>query len=143
MAKRWAHSSINDLTGAIEKYRRGNEGDFRQALAIADGATETLMRSFLIFEHGEEPPYDYPSLLKAAADRAKLPIELVDTILTYRLIRDGFQHHNMGKLARALKNTTLGLTLEKSYLEEYLEAVSKMVGMLAGDQIDFPGGDSK
>lgn len=137
MTKRWSHSAVNDLTGAIEKYQRGNEGDFRQALAIADGATETLMRSFLIFEHGENPPYDYPGLLNKVVDRAKLPPELVDTISTYRLIRDGFQHHNIKKVAKALKDTTLGLTLEKSYLREYLEAVSKMVHILTGEQIDI------
>lgn len=137
MTKMWFHSSVNDLTGAIEKYKRGNEGDFRQALTIADGATETLMRSFLVFEHDEDPPYDYPNLLKAVADKANLPPELVDTILTYRLIRDGFQHHNIEKLAKALKDTTLGLTLEKSYLEEYLQAISKMVYILTGEQIDI------
>jgi hypothetical protein len=138
MIERWSHSSINDLTGAVEKYRRGNEGDLRQALAIADGATETLMRSFLIFEHGEDPPYDYPDLLKKVADRAKLPAELVETISAYRLIRDGFQHHNIKKLERALKGTTVGLTLEKGYLREYLKAVSNMVHILTGEQIDIP-----
>lgn len=82
--------SLNTLKGAIEKLRRGAEGDFKQALIIADQATETIMRNYLVFVHDENPPYDYPSLLKRAAKKARVPLEIVDEIETFRLIRDVF-----------------------------------------------------
>lgn len=49
MIERWMRDSITTLKGAIEKFKRGDEGDFKQALIIADHATETIMRNYLIF----------------------------------------------------------------------------------------------
>lgn len=135
MTERWIRDSITALKSAIEKFRKGEEADFKQALIIADHATETIMRNYLIFVHNSNPPYNYGNLLDETAKKSGLSGEIIDTIKTFRLIRDGFQHHNIKKLAAGLKNTTTGLTLEKSYLEEYLEAVRKLIEYLANKQI--------
>jgi len=50
LANRWMREAIIILKGAIEKLKRGDEGDFKQALMIADHATETIMRNYLIFK---------------------------------------------------------------------------------------------
>jgi len=126
---------ITSLKGAMEKLARGDEGDYKQALIIADHATEAIMRTYLIFEEACNAPRDYPTLLKEACSRASVPADVREVLETFRLIRDGFQHHNIQKLGQGLKGTTTGLTLERSYLEEYLEAVQKLFGSLTGIQI--------
>lgn len=132
--------SITTLKGAMEKFNRGNEGDFKQALLIADHAMETIMRSYLIFQEDVDPPYDYPTLLKEVSKRANVSPDIVETIEMFHLLRDGFRHHNIKKIEKGLKGTTTGLTLEKSYLEEYLNAVRKLFENLTAIQID-KGGD--
>ena len=118
MDDRWMREAINTLKGAIEKFERGDEGDFKQALMIVDHATETIMRNYLIFKCNVNPPYDYPSLLKRACKKAKISVEIIETIETFHLIRDGFRHQNIRKIEKGLKGTTVGLTLERSYLED-------------------------
>lgn len=140
MNERWMRDSITTLKGAIEKFKRGNEGDFKQALIIADHATETIMRSYLIFKENDNPPHNYHSLLERVGNKADIPPDIIEVITTFRLIRDGFQHHNIKKIEKGLKGTATGLTLEKSYLEEYLSAVRKLFENLTGIQIDV-GGD--
>ena len=61
--------------------------------------------------------------------------EDVGTILTYRSVRDGFQHHNIERLAEALRNTTTGLTIERSYLKEYLDCVGRLFEAVTGRSI--------
>jgi len=140
MIERWMRDSMTALAGAIEKFKNGNEGDFKQALIIADHATETIMRNYLIFrENMSDLPYDYPSLLKEISIRAGIPLDINETIETFRLIRDGFHHFNLKKLEKGLKGTTTGLTLERSYLEDYLRAVCILFKYLTGIQIELGG----
>ena len=140
MPEGWMRDSITALKGAIEKLERGDEGDFKQALIIADHATETIMRNYLIFkEKLSLPPYQYPKLLKAVCKKVSIPSDISEIIDTFRLIRDGFHHHNLKKIEEGLKGTTTGLTLEKSYLEEYLEAVCKLFECLTEVQIGLGG----
>jgi len=127
--------AIVTLRGAIEKFKRGDEGDFKQALMIADHATETIMRNYLILKCNENPPYDYLSLLKNVCSRTKATPDVVETIETFRLVRDGFSHQNIKRIEKGLKGTTTGLTLERSYLEDYLKAVCKLFEYLAGVKI--------
>ncbi len=140
MTERWMRDSITALRGAIEKFERGNEGDFKQALIIADHATETIMRNYLIFKENIDPPFHYPSLLNQVRLRANILPDIIEVIETFRLLRDGFHHHNIKKIENGLKGTTTGLTLERSYLEEYLNAVRKLFEKLTDIQIDV-GGD--
>ncbi|MBA7478079.1 hypothetical protein ES707_13495 [subsurface metagenome] len=140
MDERWMRDSITALRGAIEKLNRGNEGDFKQALIIADHATEIIMRNYLIFKRNIDPPYDYLSLLKQVKDRVSISSELSEIIETFRLLRDGFEHNNIKKIEKGLKGTTTGLTLERSSLEEYLTAIRKLFEILTGGQIDVEGG---
>lgn len=135
MNERWMRDSITTLKGAIEKYNRGNEGDFKQALIIADQATETIMRNYLIFKENIDPPFDYPSLLKKVRKRVNISPDVIDTIKTFRLLRAGFQHHNIKKIENGLKGTTTGLTLEKSYLEDYLKDVCMLFKHITGIKI--------
>jgi hypothetical protein len=137
MDDRWMREAVITLKGALEKFKRADEGDFKQALIIADNATETIMRNYLIFRCNENPPYDYPSLLKKACEKAKMPMEIIETIETFRLIRDGFGHQNIGKIEKGLKGTTIGLTLERSFLEDYLRTVCKLFESLTGVQISI------
>lgn len=139
MIERWMRDSITTLGGAIEKFKRGDEGDFKQALIIADHATETIMRNYLIFKENDDPPHDYPLLLKKVGNRVNIPSDVIEVITTFRLIRNGFHHHNIKKIEKGLKGTTTGLTLEKSYLEEYLNAVRKLFENLTDIQIDIGG----
>ena len=140
MTERWMRDSITALNSAIEKFNDGKEGDFKQALIIADHASETIMRNYLIFkENMNPPPYDYPSLLKEVNKKVNMPTDINDIIETFRLIRDGFHHHNLKKLEKGLKATTTGLTLEKSYLEDYLRAVCMLFKYLTDIQIDIGG----
>lgn len=139
MTERWMRDSITALKSAIEKFNNGKEGDFKQALIIADHATETIMRNYLIFKENVESPYDYPSLLKEVSKKMKMPADINETIETFRLMRDGFQHHNLKNLEKGLKGTTTGLTLEKSYLEDYLGAVCMLFEYLTGIQIGLGG----
>jgi HEPN domain-containing protein len=132
---RWMRDALVTLNGAIEKFKRGNEGDFKQALMIADHATETIMRNYLIFKCNENPPYDYPSLLQNVCKKTKVEQDIVEIIEMFRLVRDGFFHQNIKKIEKGLKGTTLGLTLERSYLEDYLKAVCKLFEYLAGVKI--------
>jgi len=130
--------AIVALNGAIEKFKRGDEGDFKQALVIADNASETIMRHYLVFKCNEKNvPYDYPSLLRATLKKTSVPPDIADTIETFRLIRDGFSHQNIDKIGLGLRGTTVGLTLEKSYLEDYLKAVCKLVESLTNVQINL------
>jgi hypothetical protein len=137
MTERWIRDSITTLKGAIEKFRCGNEGDFKQALIIADHATETIMRNYLIFKETINPPYDYPSLLKEVNNRTKVSPDVIETIEMFRLVRDGFQHSNIKKIEKGLglEGTTTGLTLEKSYLEDYLRTVCMLFTHITGTQI--------
>lgn len=135
MNEKWMRDSITALRDAIEKYKRGNEGDFRHALIIADHATETVMRTYLIFKENINPPYDYPSLLKEVSKRANISPDVIDTIKTFRLLRAGFHHHNIKKIEKGLKGTTTGLTLEKSYLEDYLKDVCMLFKHITGIKI--------
>ena len=139
MIERWMRDSITALKSAIEKFNNGNEGDFKQALIIADHATETIMRNYLIFIENANPPYDYPSLLKEVGKRVRIPLDINETIETFHPIRDGFHHHNLKKLEKGLKGTTTGLTLEKSYLEDYLKAVCTLFKCLTDIQINIGG----
>jgi len=140
MTERWMRESITILKSAIEKFENGKEGDFKQALMTADHATETIMRNYLIFkENMKNLPYDYPSLLKEVNKKVKMDTDINETIETFRLIRDGFRHHNLQKFEKGLKGTTTGLTLEKSYLEDYLIAVCALFKYLTGIQIDIGG----
>lgn len=132
MAERWVRDPITALRGAMEKLQRGNEGDYKQALIIADHATEAIMRNYLIFKENSNPPFDYPSLLEEACRKSNISPDVIETIGTFRLIRDGLHHHNIKKLEKGLKGTTTGLTLEKSYLEEYLNAVRILFKKLTG-----------
>jgi len=131
----WNREAIAVLKGAIEKLHRGTEGDFKQALIIADGATETLMRNYLVFKCKEKSPYDYPSLLKKACQEAKVSTEIIEIIEMFRLIRNGFYHQDITQVEKALKGTTTGLTLEKSFLQDYLENVCDLFEKLTGDKI--------
>lgn len=135
MIDRWIRDSITSLKSAMERFRQGREGDFKQAIIIADHAIESIMRNYLIFVHNINPPYSYGDLLDEVAKKSDLSGGIIDTIRTFRLIRDGFHHHNIKKLEDGLRKTTTGLTLEKSYLEEYLEAVGKLIEHLAHKQI--------
>ena len=140
MTERWMRESITILKSAIEKFKNGKEGDFKQALMTADHATETIMRNYLIFkENMKNLPYDYPSLLKEVNKKVNILNDINETIKTFRLIRDGFRHHNLKKFEKGLKGTTTGLTLEKSYLEDYLIAVCTLFKYLTGVQIDMGG----
>jgi HEPN domain-containing protein len=139
MTERWMRDSITALKSAIEKLNHGEEGDFKQALMIADQAIETIMRNYLIFKENIDPPYDYPSLLKEVSKRVSIPPDVTDTIQLFRLIRDGFYHYNLKKIDKALKSTTTGLTLEKSFLEDYLNAVCLLFKFLTNIQIDIGG----
>jgi len=139
MSERWMRDSITALKSAIEKFNNGKEGDFRQALIIADHATETIMRNYLIFKEKTNPPYDYPSLLEKVNNKINIPYDIIETIQTFRFIRDGFHHHNLKKIEKGLKGTTTGLTLEKSYLEDYLKAVSMFFKYLTGIEINIGG----
>jgi len=139
MIERWMRDPLTSLKGAIEKLRRGDEGDFKQALIIADHATEAIMRNYLIFEKRDECPRNYPKLLEKVRNRSKVPTDVIEVIMTYRMIRDGFQHHNIEKIREGLKGTTTGLTLEKSYLEEYLNAVTKLFEGLTGIKLGTEG----
>jgi len=129
--------AITTLKGAIEKFKRGDEGDFKQALMIADHATETIMRNYLIFKCDENPPYNYISLLKRICSKTDISPDIVETMKTFRLIRDGFHHQNIKKIEKGLKGTTLGLTLERSYLEDYLKAVCKLFESITEVQISI------
>lgn len=131
--------SITALRGAIEKFSRGNEGDFKQALIIADHATETVMRNYLIFKENINPPYDYPSLLKKVNERANISPDVIETIEMFRLLRDGFQHRNIEKIEKGLKGTTTGLTLEKSHLDDYLRDVCRLFTHITSTQISIGG----
>jgi len=133
--------AITALSDAIEKFERGDEGDFRQALMMADNATETIMRNYLIFKCNDTPPYNYPQLLKKICKKIKASSDIVETMETFRLIRDGFQHQNIERLRRGLKGTTVGLTLERSHLEDYLKAVCRLFESLTGIQMKI--GQSK
>lgn len=135
MDDRWMREAITALKGAIEKFKRADEGDFKQALMIADNATETIMRNYLIFKCNEDSPYDYPSLLKRACEKAKISVEIIETIEEFRFVRDGFSHQNIRKIERGLKGTTLGLTLERSYLEDYLKTICRFFESITGVQI--------
>lgn len=139
ITERWMRDSMTALKSAIEKFEHGDEGDFKQALIIADHATETVMRNYLIFKEDVNPPYDYPALLREVTSRVGVPGDINETIETFRLIRDGFQHHNLKKLEKGLKGTTTGLTIEKSYLEDYLRVVCKLFKYLTGVQIELGG----
>lgn len=140
MTERWMRDSITALNSAIEKFNKGKEGDFKQALILADHASETIMRKYLIFKKNMNPtPYNYPSLLKEVSKKVKMDNDINDIIKTFRLIRDGFHHDNLKKLEKGLKVTTTGLTLEKSYLEDYLIAVCTLFKYLTGVQIDIGG----
>ena len=140
MTERWMRDSITALQSAIEKFNDGKEGDFKQALMTDDHATETIMRNYLIFkENMKNLPYDYPSLLKEVNKKVDMLNDINETIKTFRLIRDGFRHHNFQKFEKGLKGTTTGLTLEKSYLEDYLKAVCMLFKYLTGIQIDIGG----
>ena len=136
MADRWMREAITALNGAIEKFRRGDEGDFKQALMIADHATETIMRNYLIFRCNDTPPYNYPQLLETVCSKTKVSPDIIETIETFRLVRDGFHHQNIRKVERGLKGTTMGLTLERSYLEDYLTTVCKLFESLTGVKIN-------
>lgn len=131
--------SMTALRGAIEKFKRGDEGDFRQALIIADHATEAIMRNYLIFKENITPPHDYPSLLNVVCEKTNIPVDVIETIGIFRFIRDGFHHHDIGKIEKGLKGTTIGLTLEKSYLEDYLKAVCRLLTQITGNQISMGG----
>jgi hypothetical protein len=142
MIERWMRDSVTALKSAIEKFNNGKEGDFKQALIIADHATETIMRNYLIFKWNMNPPYDYPSLLKEVVKKVNSPPDVSETIEVFRLIRDGFQHHNLKKIEKGLKGTTTGLTLEKSYLEDYLRAVSMLFKYLTNIEINVGGNEN-
>jgi len=129
--------AITALKGAIEKFKRGDEGDFRQALMIADQATENIMINYLIFKCNDTPPYNYPELLETACSKTSVSSDTIETIEMFRLIRDGFRHQNIRKIERGLRGTTMGLTLERSYLEDYLQSVCKLFESLTGIQIDL------
>jgi HEPN domain-containing protein len=135
--ERWMREALTALKGAIEKFKRADEGDFKQALMIADNATETIMRNYLIFKCNENTPYDYPSLLRKACEKAKISSDIIETIELFRLIRDGFSHQNISKIERGLRSTTMGLTLERSYLEEYLKTVCMFFEVLTGVRISI------
>jgi len=137
MTDRWIREGIMTLKTAMEKFHCGNEGDFRQALTMADQATESIMRKYLIFVHDDKPPYNYPDLLDKIKKKVGLDPDLTEIIRTFRLIRDGFHHHNIKKLEKGLKGTTDGLTLEKSHLEDYLNAVCKLIKHLTGVEINI------
>ena len=139
MTERWMRDSITALKSAIKKFNNGKEGDFKQSLILADHATETIMRNYLIFKENMNPPYDYPSLLKEITKKVNLPPDISETIEIFRLIRDGFQHHNLKKIEKGLKGTTTGLTLERSYLEDYLRAVSILFKYLTNIEINVGG----
>jgi hypothetical protein len=55
-----------------------------------------------------------------------------DVSLSQRRI---FSSEHKKKIEKGLKGTTLGLTLERSYLEDYLKAVCKLFEYLAGVKI--------
>lgn len=140
MTERWMRDSITALNSAIEKFNKGKEGDFKQALILADHASETIMRKYLIFKKNMNPtPYNYPSLLKEVSKKVKMDNDIIDIIKTFRLIRDGFHHDNLKKLEKGLKVTTTGLTLEKSFLKDYLIAVCTLFKYLTDVQIDIGG----
>lgn len=139
MPEAWMRDPITSLKSAIEKLRRGDEGDYKQAIILADHATEAIMRNYLIFERTEECPYSYPSLLENVSKQTDIPIDVVEVLVTYRLIRDGFHHHNIVKIGEGLKGTTTGLTLERSYLEEYLNAVAVLFERLTGFKVGLEG----
>jgi len=142
MTERWMRDSVTALKSAIEKFNNSKEGDFKHALIIADHATETIMRNYLIFKENMDPPYGYPSLLKEVSKKVRMPTEINEDIETFRSIRDGFAHHNLKKLEKGLKGTTTGLTLEKSYLKDYLMAVCMLFKYLTGIQIEIGGNEN-
>ncbi len=139
MDERWMRESINSLLSAIEKFNRGKEGDFKQALIIADQASEIIMRNYLIFKEKINPPRNYHFLLKKVDEKVNIPSDVTETIKLFRLIRDGFQHYNLKNIDEALESTTTGLTLEKSFLEDYLNAVCSLFKFLTNIQIDIRG----
>lgn len=139
MPEGWMRDSITALKSAIKKLERGDEGDFKQALIIADHATEIIMRNYLTFKEKLRAPYQYPKLLKAVCEKISIPSNVSEIIDIYHLIRDGFQHQNLEKIEKGLKGTTTGLTLEKSFLEEYLNAACKLFECLTEVKIGLGG----
>jgi len=139
MTERWMRDSATALKAAIGKFKSGNEGDFKQALIIADHAAETIMRNYLIFIKNSEPPFDYPSLLRQVGKSVNIAPDIVETVMTFRLLRDGFHHHRLKNIEKGLKGTTTGLTLERSYIEDYLGAICTLFKEITGVEIYMRG----
>lgn len=135
--------SIIALEGAIKKFKNGEEGDYKQALILADHATETIMRACLLFKHQENPPYHYMDLLKTTAKKEKFNSDITKTIYTFRYLRDGFHHHNIEKLKKGLKGSTTGLTLEKSQIEEYLIAVCQLFKTITDEDMTLDSNEGE
>jgi len=138
MIERWKRDSLTALRSAIEKFNSSKEGDFKQALELADHASETIMRNFIIFENGSgDPPYGYPDLFEEICKKVDIPPKIVETTKTFHLVRDGFRHHNIKQISKGLRGTTTGLTLEKSYLEEYLQTICELFKLIADVDIEI------
>ena len=127
LSDRWKREPEKNLRDAIAKFKRGKEGDFKQALMIADNVTETIMRNYLVFKCTENPPFAYPSLLERICKKTQVCSEDIETVETFRLIRDGLYHQNIKQLDKGLKGTTVGLTLEKKLLRRLLESSVQIV----------------